>query len=184
MARNIKVFHNATYYFNSTVSLAYHNALEWFNIGCAKATVTLKSIQHIKWHPPFTGWHKINVYGSCIQNNRGFDPIAAGGLIRNGLGNWLSAYISFLRYGCSILAELWAIMIGIQYAIFMNIPNIIVESDCKFARDLISSDDHSSHHFSSLVHSIRLKLAKFQQASIQQVFREGKSCADALAKFE
>lgn len=110
-------------------------------------------------------------------------PIAAGGLIRNGSGDWFSDFISFLDNGCSLLAELWAILLGLQLARSKDLHFIIIESDCKIAVDLVNSHLFDSHHFAPIIHSIISELARFQQFKVQHVLREANTCADGLAKY-
>lgn len=67
------------------------------------------------------------------------------------------------------------IFLDIQHAQSLSLTCIVVESDCKVAVDLICSQHYDSHHFSPIIHSIRLKLLEFQQISVQIVCHESNS---------
>lgn len=124
-------------------------ASEWCLADSGKSNLVVKHTLYVKWHPPFSGWHKINTDGSCIQDANGFGPIAAGGLIRDDSGSWVSGFVSFLGHGCSLLAELCAIFLGVQLALTKGLVCVIVECDCKLAVDLLNCLDSDSHHLLS-----------------------------------
>lgn len=88
-----------------------------------------------------------------------------------------------MGHGCSLLAELKAIFLGLQLASTCGLLFVMIESDCKLAVDLINSPDAVTHHFANLILSIRLKAAVFLRCSIHHILREANSPADVMAKF-
>lgn len=121
------------------------------------------------------GWFKLNTDGSCHAGMDGYGDIAAGGILRNDQGMWLKGFACFI-IGCgnSLLAKLWAILLGINLAREANFDPIIVESDCLIVVSLLNSDQASStHHYASIINLCRSRLATFSDFKVVHVVREG-----------
>ncbi|KAF7838458.1 reverse transcriptase [Senna tora] len=132
----------------------------------------------IGWQPPPLGWWKLNTDGSC-QNNL----IGGGGIIRDANGNWIHGFKKFLGEGDCLLAELWAIVEGVNLAKHLHCDKLIVESDSLSAVNLINAVEcGKSHRFSTLVSICRAILLGFSEAKVVHIHREGNACADILAK--
>lgn len=91
---------------------------------------------------------KLNSDGSCLSNQGGESKISAGGIFRDSHGNWKYGFACFLRHGSSLLAELWAIYLGITIAKNACYDPIIIESVCLFAVNLLSDiQDNTTHNY-------------------------------------
>lgn len=100
------MFESATFhvgYVSATKSQAYG----WFYL--ASGTDAYK----ISTSLCFIGWWKLNTGGSCLSDSYGFGSISVGGVIRNSQGIWVKGYVGFIGRGTSLLAELWAIYLGL-----------------------------------------------------------------------
>ena len=131
------------------------------------------------WQPPDEGWIKLNVDGACDLNSK---SMAAGGILRDHLGNWISGFQKFLGSGDSRLVECWSALLGINLAVSLNITHLWIESDCSILIDLLSKQDlNHMHHLAPMIFSCRSSLRHFRNIKISHIFREGNRCADAIA---
>lgn len=62
-------------------------------------------------------------------------------------GNWLGGFCKFLGSGSSLLAELWDTFLGIEMAKGASCQNLIIESDCLIAVNLIKQGNIPYSHF-------------------------------------
>ncbi|KAJ1437894.1 Ribonuclease H-like superfamily [Sesbania bispinosa] len=90
----------------------------------------------LRWSPPESDWFKINVDDSFILHTQ---LMGAGGLIQNSFGRWIRGFSSFEDVGDILLAELLAILRGLQVAHSLGLQFIVCESDSISAVDLISN---------------------------------------------
>ncbi|MBA0631141.1 hypothetical protein Godav_003160, partial [Gossypium davidsonii] len=74
----------------------------------------------VKWHPPSSGWVKINVDGSSNMNGH---YLMVGGVVRDSTGNWLEGFKKYIGRGSALKSELWAILIGLKVMILGNSMN-------------------------------------------------------------
>jgi len=85
--------------------------------------------------------------------------------------------------GDALLAELRAIQIGLDFCCKKGYVNIICESDCLEAVDLIiDSRDHHLHTYATDILHIRDALLGDGNTTLVYVFREQNMCADFMAK--
>ncbi|PNX68839.1 ribonuclease H, partial [Trifolium pratense] len=66
-----------------------------------------------------------------------------GGLIRNDIGEWMHGFSGSCGHASNLLAELYAILKGLQLAWGLGYRTINLESDSKSAIDLILEDDNN-----------------------------------------
>lgn len=57
----------------------------------------------------------------------GVGDISAGGVLRDNNGSWVRGFAAFLGRGSSLLAELWAIYLGLMMAKNFGCTSLIVE---------------------------------------------------------
>lgn len=126
----------------------------------------------VHWNPPITGY-KLNTDGSCQNNN-----ITAGGVLRDTKGSVLLAFSSFLGTGTNNLAEVKALLRGLQLVQANYIP-CIVESDSLFLIKCIQSEWKPPWLNVYLVRQCSSMLNQF--SGIQHTYREGNALADNLA---
>lgn len=93
-------------------------------------------------------------------------------------------FIKIWTFCCILKAEIKNIHHGLQLALELKISHLIVESDSKSASDLIYDTHVTSHHrLFFLIKNCRFFLFKFEQATLQPIFREVNGPADALANW-
>ncbi|KAF7808881.1 ribonuclease h protein [Senna tora] len=111
-------------------------------------------------------WIKLNTDGSCIKES---EAIGGGGIIRNHDGAWIKCFHIFLGSSSSLLAEIWAIDVGINLAASLNLKNIIVESDNLLVVNMLNDNGLPNiHHMFPLIHSCSSGLNDFEQSIIHQ----------------
>lgn len=182
--RNQKVFLYAPFNFKAVVDAAINNASEWHFLAGACNIVRVSKQINVHWNPPDPNWFKLNIDGSCSNCLDGVGYIAAGGIIRDYNGSWVKGFASFLGKGTSLLAEIWAVYLGLMVAKSLGCINLVVESDSSIVVDLLCKDvDYTSHHYSALLELCRSDLTSFPQFKVNHVFREGNRVADKIAQF-
>ncbi|PPR85883.1 hypothetical protein GOBAR_AA34809 [Gossypium barbadense] len=67
----------------------------------------------VKWHPPSSGWVKINVNGSTNMNGH---CLMVVGAVRDSTGNWLEGFRKYIGRGSALKFELWAILTSLEVA--------------------------------------------------------------------
>lgn len=140
-----------------------------------------KCIKLIRWLPPLVEF-KLNTDGAVYNRQA-----RAEGLIRGKHGNGLMVFHQKNRRVSAITAERRAIRDGPHLAATINVKEIQVETDAQAVTDaqagisLIMGDIRYAHHLSNLVHDCRCSMEELQVTTIDHVYQEGNSCADALA---
>lgn len=179
-ARNKKIFEFAPIFPSAISKVALTHATEFFCIGQQhNSSSVIPSRVLIRWHPPEVGWLKLNIDGACHVLNH---HIAAGGLIRDHLGNWIKGFQSFMGLGDSFLAELWGAFLGLKLANSINASHIWIETDCHNLFKLLTDEKSVDlHHFAPIINLCRCYLNHFSSFKITHVLREGNRTADALA---
>ncbi|XP_058080751.1 uncharacterized protein LOC131228933 [Magnolia sinica] len=89
----------------------------------------------VRWQIPPTGWNKLNVDGSTIENP---GPSGGGGLCRNDRGDFISGFLAGYGPGSNVYAKLRAIHDGLTHCVTLGLQNIIVESDSKLVVDFLN----------------------------------------------
>ncbi|KAL2321265.1 hypothetical protein Fmac_030234 [Flemingia macrophylla] len=139
-----------------------------------------RPIRSVWWSAPPEDFIKINCDGAMTSNGK---KAGAGGIVRDSNGAFISSFSSGLRNcGSVVEAELQAIQIGMETAICRGYKNLVVESDCHTAVQLINRGVDHTHPYHAQVSSIRLVAQKAQHVQWNHVFRETNSAADTLAK--
>ncbi|KAK7272851.1 hypothetical protein RIF29_13891 [Crotalaria pallida] len=114
--------------------------------------VTLSSIQNrvfsISWKRPEEGWVKLNTDGSFFQAP---ESAACGGIMRDHIGSFVSAFSCQLG-NCSIIdAELWAILHGLRLAYGRGLRRVVMESDSLVAIRFLQEGCVPTHECAPLV---------------------------------
>ena len=152
----------------------------YYSLPATKSSPYPTSI-NICWHPPLTGYFKLNTDRSILHSNP--TKASAGGLIRDSLGSWIGGFTRKIGITHSMVAELWGLRDGLTLAKQLNIKKLYVETDAKAMVTLICNPTSiASHPCSSLIYDCRHLLQLFEEAHIHHIFREGNHCADLLAK--
>ncbi|XP_045786980.1 uncharacterized protein LOC123882215 [Trifolium pratense] len=83
----------------------------------------------------------------------------------------------------NLLAELYAILKGLQLAWGLGYRTINLESDSKSAIDLILEDDNNFYPHAIVLGQIRILRTRNWSLSFSHTLREGNECAGWLAKY-
>lgn len=180
LARNKKLFQHAPLFPFAVAHSAFNHAAEFTYMGNSRINPsTQKRSVLVCWEPPNEDWFKLNVDGVCDSNSH---LIAAGGVLTNHLGNWITGFNQFLGNGDCFLAETWSVLLGLKVALDSGVVNLCLESDCLNLVKLL--DDPSSdnmHHYAPMINICRSYLSRFGRCKITHVLREANQCADGLS---
>ncbi|KAF7821145.1 reverse transcriptase [Senna tora] len=180
LARNSVVFENNVFDPVFTGGKAIFKSVEYSHLYFDNSEIISKGHISVGWKLPPLGWWKLNIDGSCQGSS---NQIGGGGLLRDPNGNWVHGFMKIFGEGNSLMAELWAIVEGLQLAKLLNCSNIIVESDSMAAVNFINSNSCGNlHHLSTLISLCRATLSGFYQVKVVHIHREGNACVDILAK--
>lgn len=136
---------------------------------------------NICWHPPPTGYFKLNTDGLVLHSNHG--KANASGLIRDSSGSWIRGFTRKIGITHSMAAELWGLCDGLTLANQLNIKKLYIETDAKAMVTLLCTPiSIASHPCSSLIYDCKHLLQLFEEAHIHHIFQEGNHCTDLLAK--
>ena len=132
----------------------------------------------VGWMPPRVGWMKMNTDGSSHGNP---GPAAAGGVLRNGEGEWCGGFaVNIGRCGAP-LAELWGVYYGLVAAWEKGIGRLEFEVDSKEVVEFLTIGIGDTHPLSFLVRMCHGFLNKDWEVHIVHVYREANRLADGLA---
>jgi hypothetical protein len=130
-------------------------------------------------NPPLKDTLKLNIIGSFLEE---FGCLGVG-VVHNHDGDWIAGFSHYEAGGDALLAELRAIQIGLDFCSNKGYVNIICESDCLEAVDLIIADrDHTLHTYATDILHIRDVLHGNGNITLVHVLREQNMCADFMAK--
>ena len=123
---------------------------------------------------------KLNIDGSFLEE---FGCLGVGGVVHNHDGDWIAGFSYYKAEGDALLTELRVIQIGLDFCSKKGYVNIICESDCLEAVDLIiDSRDHHLHTYATYILHIRDALLGDGNTTLVHVLREQNICADFMAK--
>ncbi|XP_058776587.1 pentatricopeptide repeat-containing protein At1g63070, mitochondrial-like [Vicia villosa] len=134
------------------------------------------NILEVFWKPPPNDWFKINCDGAATLSG----PSGCGGIARNSDGAFLGAFASYLDGANSLTAELYGAILAIEFAFARNWNNIWLETDST----AVVKAFNSPHKVPWQVRNRWLNcinIVTHWNFLVSHIFREGNSCADALA---
>lgn len=107
--------------------------------------------------------------------------MSAGGLIRDTSGKWLIGFTLNVGIEKPLLAEIWALYVGLCLAGINGYPNVNAESDSNKVVQLINGGDFSFHLFANLLHRCRQIINRTWRCTLTYVYREANGAAHYLA---
>ncbi|KAK9983940.1 hypothetical protein SO802_033465 [Lithocarpus litseifolius] len=137
------------------------------------------TVIQVQWYPPPDDWFKLNSDGSSLGNP---GRAGGGGIICNSRGEWVSGYARAIGHTSSVAAELWALRDGINLCIALNLTNVIFELDAQLVVNLVQKGSDRPSGNDVIIADCIEGLQKIPRTRVQQCFREGNKCADALAR--
>lgn len=130
------------------------------------------------WSPPPVQFWKINVDAAWDASSTGIRVIC-----RDDRGRILGGCCQSLNSSFPLpMAELKAIMKGVEFASSMGGSKLIVETDCLQTYNLLSQDIEIWNEVGTLVDNIRRRSLSGEEIVFSYVPRECNSIADAIAK--
>lgn len=179
IARNKKIFECLPFNPSLISKEATTKATEFHFFAAKPGKQKTQIASLVGWYPPPLNHIKLNTDGahSNISN-----LIAAAGVIRDSNGNWIVGFSKFLGSGDALLAEIWALKLGLCLCVSKGLKNIFVETDSAIAAHLILCHNIShTHPLYPLIDDCRSALT-VSLSSLHHIHREGNMCADILAK--
>ena len=131
----------------------------------------------IGWTPPRVGWMKLNTDGAS-HGNPGL--ATAGGVLRNGDGEWCGGFVFNIGRCSAPLAELWGVYYGLVIAWEKGISRLEVEVDSKMVVEFLTMGIGETHPLSFLVRLCHGFLTRDWLVRILHVYREANHLADGL----
>ncbi|XP_061361919.1 uncharacterized protein LOC133305695, partial [Gastrolobium bilobum] len=132
----------------------------------------------VNWRPPPADRVKINFDGAFSGSG---SRASCGGVCRDGDGHWIMGYSQKLNPESVLMAELWGLTIGLEWAWNQHFKRIIVEGDSLIGIQLVREGCTTSHPCFVLVSRIRMLLLKDWFVEIEHVYREANQVANWLA---
>lgn len=130
------------------------------------------------WSCPSIGWVKLNT-DAVSKGNPGLS--GGGGLFRDHLGSFLSAFCFFHGDSLALSAELQALLLGLQLAVKLGFPRIVV-MDSLAAVQLIQAQHVPTRRDYFLIDNCRRLIAGNPwEVQICHVRRSANKAADSLA---
>ncbi|OIT01587.1 hypothetical protein A4A49_56826, partial [Nicotiana attenuata] len=158
----------------ASTKLTTQQAAEFTYLVAKKHTIVKKRQQNLKWKPPKDHFYKLNTDGAHTKNNAGI-----GGLIRNSNAEWILEFAAAVPTDSLSLAELRALLQGLQLAYSHNLVPLEVEVDSQDIIMLLHSNDVS---FDNLTTDCRYFLDRLGKPVALHAYREQNKVADKLAK--
>jgi len=122
------------------------------------------------WIPPPEGTCKLNIDSSFLED---FGCLGVDDVVRNHDWDWIADFSHYEDGGDALLAELRAIQIGLDFCSTKGYVNIICESDCLEAVDLITAGHgHTLHTYATDILHIRDDLYVNENTTLVHVLRE------------
>lgn len=138
-----------------------------------------KVLRNIQWEALSCCWVKVNSNGPVKHDG----IAAAGGIIRDHLGTWISGFAHNLD-SCSVpKAGLWGVFQSLQLTWNLGFKKVIVEKDSRTTFDLLEKQLKSSHPLSSLANLCHSFLRRDWDIQFRHIFREANAAADFIASF-
>lgn len=130
-----------------------------------------------RWAVPPSGKINLCVDGSFwLQDQR----MGAGGLVRDDQGHWVRGFHAFQTTGNALLAEAWALKLGLQLVWDWGFRDVICNVDCA---DLLKSlEDEESRRCLPILDDIHELISRQWSVSLIRVSRDCNKPADWLAK--
>nr|KYP62772.1 Putative ribonuclease H protein At1g65750 family [Cajanus cajan] len=137
------------------------------------------SDENNQWQPLADQFVKVNVDGSF---NPSSSVMTIGGSIRDRNGKWIFGFSKNMGRGDHILAELYAIKLGLEICWNKGWRNIICETDCREAMKCIIEGNNLRHSHLEVIDEINHLRRKTWNTKINCINRETNKVADILAK--
>lgn len=144
------------------------------------APVVDQRVSLIRWMRPAVGWIKLTTDGA----SRGNPGLAtAGGVLRDGEGQWLGGFALNIGICTTPLAELWGVYYGLLIAWERGFRQVELELDSSLVVGWLQSGISDTHPLAFLVRLCHGFFLRDWLVRVTHVFREANRLADSLANY-
>ncbi|CAA7017011.1 unnamed protein product [Microthlaspi erraticum] len=147
---------------------------------CGGGTNVNRAERLISWTPPLVSWVKLNT-DEASRGNPGL--ASAGGVLRNGEGQWCGGFALNIGRCTAPMAELWGVYYGLCIAWEKGITRLELEVDSLIVVGFLKTGMTDSHPLSFLVHLCHGFISKDWEVRVTHVLREANRLADGLANY-
>lgn len=133
---------------------------------------------HVKWNPPALGWVCVNVDGEVTQNS----SASYGGVIRDSFGCWVGSCSKYIGRCIVEVAEMWAVLEGIKFAISKGFNRIELQSDNINIVSKLNGLGRIKGATNGLLRSITMLNSDDVVLRFMHIFQEANRCVDTMAK--
>ncbi|CAA7037248.1 unnamed protein product [Microthlaspi erraticum] len=134
----------------------------------------------ISWKKPVDGWMKLNTDGAS-RGNPG--SAAAGGVLRNNVGEWCGGFALNIGVCSAPMAELWGVYYGLYIAWEKQVSQVEVDIDSELVVGFLKNGIGEAHPLSFLVRLCHGFITKDWTVRFTHVYREANRLADGLANY-
>ncbi|KAG7599981.1 Reverse transcriptase zinc-binding domain [Arabidopsis suecica] len=134
----------------------------------------------VGWVMPTDGWIKLNTDGASHGN---LGLATAGGVLRDGYGDWCGGFSLNIGRCTAPLAELWGVYYGLYIAWEKKITRLELEVDSQLVVGFLKTGVSEMHPLSFLVRLCHDFLSRDWIVRISHVYREANRLADGLANY-
>ncbi|KAL0353171.1 UNVERIFIED_CONTAM: hypothetical protein Sangu_0898400 [Sesamum angustifolium] len=139
-----------------------------------------KEAVHVTWEKPENGWTKLNYDGSC-KCKTGNSSI--GGLFRDHNADFLLGYAESIGQSNSTIAELAALLRGLEIVLENGWSDVWLEGDSKSLVDIIAKRRPiRCNKVQVYVARINLMIPEIKNCVLTHIYREGNRTADRFAQ--
>ncbi|CAL8151990.1 unnamed protein product [Prunus armeniaca] len=138
-------------------------------------------VRDIKWRPPTGNCFKLNVDGATDMET---GARGAGAIVRDSHGKLVGALAMRAPSRISVLAtELYALKIGISFALDMSLVPLEIESDSLQAVSMVNSEEECLAAEGGLVDGVRRLLVRSASTAVRHIPRQANKAAHRIARF-
>ncbi|XP_059070905.1 uncharacterized protein LOC131861213 [Cryptomeria japonica] len=119
-----------------------------------------------RWSTPSSSWLKLNFDGATRSG-----VAAAGGIIRDSLGNLILAYVGNLGSTSSNMVKALELFWGLKLALNINATRLIIEGDSRLIIEATKGVSGISWMISSILKDIWSMIVWLEEFQIQHIYR-------------
>ncbi|PKI55072.1 hypothetical protein CRG98_024538 [Punica granatum] len=123
----------------------------------------------VGWTKPCHGWHKLNTDGA-VKGNPGC--FSARSLLQDEDGRWVGGFVHDIRFSNSIVAELWAVKIGLDMVCNLGTRKPILEVDPEAVHCMLRSNRSHVGWNEAPVKDIYNLMERSWMVVVEHVYRE------------
>ncbi|KAL1560154.1 hypothetical protein AAHA92_10406 [Salvia divinorum] len=135
---------------------------------------------NVMWEKPQIGWTKLNYDGSCKCKT---GKCSIGGIFRDERAGFVLGYAQSIGESNSTIAELAALVRGLEIALENGWAHVCLEGDSKSLIDIIGRKREAKcRQVQSHVERVNYIIPQFERCVVRHTYREGNRAADRFAQ--